>query len=181
MPPAIPDRAPLGDSIAGTLLKAGSETLLLAGQTSVSDPGFEIIASGDFIIRYGVRFLGKPHLSVVPGLLALDYGDILTGEEAWEFLWNRSNLYPRSDVVGYRNDGTDEMIPIKKLDLALPPEILVYGDALAARPLASLQAIIAAKNTLIPPRLSQYLPRHDSLTAWHLAHTPADKSQEENQ
>lgn len=180
MPPAIPDRAPLGDSITGTLVKAGNHHLLLIDQPPANESGVEIIARGEFIIRYGVRYLGKPHLSVVPGLLALDYGDILTGEEAWDFLWNRSNLYPRSDIIGYRNDGLDEMIPIKKLDLALPPEVLLYEDAAAAHPLVSLRAIIAAENIALPQRLRQYLPRYDSLAAWQAAHIPTDNQQEEN-
>lgn len=178
--PAIPDRAPLGDPVAGMLLKAGDHHLLMIDQLLINESGVDSIASGEFIIRYGVRYLGKPHLSVVPGLLALDYGDILTGQEAWDFLWNRSNLYPRSDVVGYRNDGQDEMIPIKKLDLALPPEVLVYKDAAAARPLASLQAIIAAENITLPQRLDQHLSRYDSLAAWQAAHTPTANQQEEN-
>ena len=66
------------------------------------------------IVRYGVRFLGKPHLSVVPGLVAIDYGEMLIGEEAWIFLTKRSNLYPRAEVFGYRNDGHDDMITVKK-------------------------------------------------------------------
>jgi len=59
--------------------------------------GTPTVHSGTFTIRYGLRFLGKPHLSIVPGLVALDYGDMLVGAEAWEFITRRSNLHPRAE------------------------------------------------------------------------------------
>jgi hypothetical protein len=99
-------------------------------------------------------------------LVALDYGDFLTGEEAWDFLVNRSNLYPRSEVLGYRNDGRDEMIVIKALDLSVPPEVLVYADASAISPIAKPTALLAPAETVLPPRLLEFLPRFASLAEW---------------
>jgi hypothetical protein len=124
------------------------------------------IGNGSFTIRYGLRYLGKLHVSIVPGLVVLDYGDFLTGEEAWEFLIERSNLYPRSEVVGYRNDGGDEMIVIKALDLSVPPEVLVYADAVATNPIARPTALIDSSESAFPPRLLEFLPRFASVTDW---------------
>jgi hypothetical protein len=130
----------------------------------------DVVYQGAMVVRYGVRYLGKPHLSIVPGLIALDYGEMLTGEAAWEFLTRRSNLYPRAEVFGYRNDGRDEMITVKNLDLVLPVEVLVYENSSAVMPMARPLALIADDNerTTLPPRLLEYLPCYPTVTAWQV-------------
>lgn len=162
---AIPERAPIGDLFAGMLLHVEGASLL-----AMSSPpdGAEVLHTGPLIVRYGLRYLEKAHLSVVPGLVALDYGDMLTGEAAWDFLLRRSNMHPRADVFGYRNDGQDEMIVVKRLDLVLPPQPLAYADADATQPLASISALIAGVDAAagLPPRLLAYVPRYDSFTDW---------------
>lgn len=160
--PAVPERNPIGDHFAGVVLEVAGKTLLALQPLAETT----VLHSGDFVIRYGVRYLGKPHLALVPGILALDYGDMLTGEEAWDFLLKKSNLYPRADVVGYRNDGADEMLAVKWLDLALPLATLVYADAKAIKPLAQPVALIAADTTGIAPRILEHLPLYASLTDW---------------
>ena len=155
----IPERSPIADVFTGALLTAL--------------PGADVIAQGKLIIRYAVEYLGKPHLALVPGLIALDYGDMLTGEAAWEFLLRRSNLYPRADVVGYRTDGIDDMTPVKWLDLAQPVQVWVYSDAAANTGLARVSAIIAGPDSVpdaLPTRLLDYLPRYESIDDWQAAH-----------
>lgn len=164
---AIPERQPIGDVFTGSLIQVGDSQLL------TSSPDTEnVIASGELVIRYGVRFLGKLHISIVPGLLVLDYGEMLTGDEAWEFLQKQSNLYPRSEVVGYRNDGTDDMVFIRTIDIAVPPEVLVYDSPIATRPIAKPTALIAPTTDNLPARLLSYLPHYASLADWQAEITP---------
>jgi len=158
----IPKRDPVGDPFTGFVYQFADQQVL----TLYPIGDAERIASGDFVIRYGLRYLGKPHLSIVPGLVALDYGDFLTGEAAWEFLVRGSNLYPRSEVIGYRNDGQDEMIVIKALDVSIPPEVLVYASPSATTPVAKSTGLIARPDTELPPRLLEFLPRFDTLADW---------------
>jgi hypothetical protein len=129
-------------------------------------PGTQVIMSGPLLVQYGVRFLGKLHLSIVPGIVVLDYGDMLTGEEAWDFLLKRSNLHPRAEVIGYRNDGKDDMVFIKHLDLSVPPEALVYTNAGDTLPAAQPTALIGADTHDVPPRLLEYLPHYPTLADW---------------
>jgi hypothetical protein len=163
---AIPKRQPIGDPIDGFVLQVGNQQVL--SQTPQAEA--EVVASGSFIVRYAIPYLGKPHLAIVPGLVALDYGDILTGEAAWDFLFKRSVVHPRADVFGYRNDGADEMIVVKQLDLAEPVHVYVYQDAVAAIPRAHPKALIAPPDTDLPPRLLEYLPRYDTLENWQADH-----------
>ncbi len=98
----------------------------------------------------------------------MDYGDMITGETAWDFLQKNSNLYPRSEVVGYRNDGKDEMMYVKHLDLVQPIEVLVFTNPTDTLPAARPSALIAPDDAVasIPPRLLQYLPRFKTLADW---------------
>ena len=160
--PDIPDPNPIGDSFTGVLLQVGASHLLSTHPL----PDYPVIESGDFVLRYGVRYLGKPHLSVVPGIIALDYGDFLTGEAGWDFLLNKSTPYPRSEVIGYRNDGAEEMIPIKLLDLVQPIEVLVYENAVSIQPIASVKAMIAKDTNHSPERLLEYLPHYETVIDW---------------
>ncbi|MCS7070550.1 MAG: hypothetical protein NZM00_03535 [Anaerolinea sp.] len=162
MPPAIPPRAPIGDPFTGCLVSAGEHHALAL----TADPAVTVTAEGAFVVRYGICFLGKPHLSIVPGLIALDYGEFLTGEDAWDFLLKRSNLYPRGEVFGYRADGRDDMMYIKNLDLALPVHVLVYAGDAATRPLARAAALIAPAEAAIAARLRSYLPQYETAAAW---------------
>jgi len=126
----------------------------------------ERIAAGDFTVRYGVRFVDKPNLSIVPGLLALDYGEMLTGDKMWDFMTSHYNQYPRADVLGYRNDGQDEMIPLKKLDFAQPLDVLIYQTPQATVPIAPAHALIIPTDQTVPARLTDALPTYQALADW---------------
>jgi hypothetical protein len=159
----IPPRQPIGEPFNGVvLLYQNRQALAWTPQA-----GTETLASGQFVIRYGVSYIGKTYLSIVPGMLVLDYGDILTGEDAWTFLLKKSNLHPRADVIGYRNDGQDDMVMVRTLDMGQPIEVLVYADEQATTPLYRPTALIALSLEGIPPYLAEYLPHYTSLDAWN--------------
>ena len=158
----IPDREPIADLITGVISQFDN-FYILSAKPLVSAVE---VASGDFYIRYGITYLGKPQYSIVPDLVVVDYGDMIVGEEAWEFLTKQSNLYPRSDVLGYRNDGRDEMLVVKQLDLAIPFDVLAYETESDRTPIAKLSALIASENDAYPEKLQKYLPRYDTLADW---------------
>jgi len=159
---AIPERNPIGDVFTGAVIQVGEAQALITLETTAE----QVIASGTFVIRYGLRFLGKLHISIVPGLVVLDRGEMLTGEEAWDFLLKHSNLFPRSEVFGYKNDGADDSIFIRSLDMAVSPEVLVYADDHATKPITHPTALIAPDITGLSERLLSYLPRYSSLADW---------------
>lgn len=163
--PKIPPRKAIHDSFVGVVLKIDEHYLLAPAPLD----GYETLHEGKFTIRYGVVYLGKPHYSIVPDLLALDYGELLTGEEAWDFLINKSNLYPRADVFGYRNDGTDEQVFVKQLDLMWHFDVLVYADDEATTPLAKVSALVAENTDSFPDRLLDYLETFPSIKEWQKA------------
>jgi hypothetical protein len=152
----------MGDPITGVLSHYDGATLL-----SITElPEAELIASGEFVLRYAIPYLEKPHLAIVPGLVAVDYGEMFNGEEMWHFILTKSNRYPRADVMGYRNDGVDEMIVLKRLDVDRPVQVLAYDSSAATSPIATIQALITSDALTLPARVRQYLPHYSSLAQW---------------
>jgi hypothetical protein len=176
----IPERTPIEDFVQGAVLQmalpdreTASALIIDNDSSNIRLPSdIMVLRRGTWIIRYGIRLLEKPRLSIVPGLLALDYGEMLTGEDAWEFLIKKSNLYPRADVVGYRNDGVDDMLPVKRLDLALPIDVLAFDTAETTIPTASITVLILPKSlweterAAVPSRLTQYLTIYEHVEGW---------------
>lgn len=165
----IPQRQPISDSFSGVLFLVETATQTWGFLGLEAPPGIAPHKK-DFIIRYGVRYLGKPHISIVPGLVASDYGDMMVGEMAWGFIYKKGFAFPRADIIGYRNDGTDEMMTMKFLDIAIPPQVLVYPDEQATTPLMPITALIAPLDAAktFPPRLLDYLPRFDTIEDWNI-------------
>ena len=155
-------RQPIADRVAGVVTEIERHALL----SPAALPGGEAIIRGDLIIRYGITFLGKPQLSIVPHLVIADYGELLVGEEAWDFLMTSAHLYPRADVCGFLNDGRDEMVALKQLDFDYPFDVFVYQQLQDELPLARLGALVAGESAAYPERLLSHLPRFDSLNAW---------------
>ena len=153
---------PISERVAGVATVVDGQALLSPAEL----PGGAAIARGELLVRYGITFMGKPHLSIVPHLVVADYGALLNGEEAWAFLMKKAHLYPRADVCGFLNDGKDDMVALKQLDFDYPFDVFVYRQPQDELPLAKLSALIAADPALYPERLRQYLPRYASLNAW---------------
>lgn len=158
----IPPLNPVGDTFSGVVLQYASATLLATQAIAETTA----LTQGTFTVRYAVRYLEKPHLAVVPGLVALDYGDMLTGERMWEFVLNRSNAYPRADVLGWRNDGAQEMVVLKKLDLAQRFQTLLYPDDTTSTPLFAVDAFIGTDLNALAARTQAYLPHYPTLEDW---------------
>lgn len=158
----VPPQSPVGDTFNGVILKYATAYFLSPEPILQT----EVIASGQWTVRYGLRYAEKPHVSIVPGLVAVDYGEMMTGDTMWDFITNRSNIYPRADVLGYRNDGESDMVVLKKLDLGLSYHVLVYADDTATTPQASINAIIHPNPQQLSVRLQNYVPHFHTLSDW---------------
>ena len=158
----VPHRQPIAERVTAVVTRVDDMALL----SSSSLPAGDEIAQGDLIVRYGITYLGKPHLSIVPDLVVADYGELLYGEAAWQFLMNLGHLYPRADVCGLRNDGQEEMLVLKQLDIDHPYDVFAYKEATDRQPFAQLSALIATDHTEFPDRLVKHLPKFGSLEKW---------------
>ncbi|MEL6526818.1 MAG: hypothetical protein AAFQ07_14030 [Chloroflexota bacterium] len=162
--PRIPNLALIGDTIAGVVIAVDDHFLL----TTEAIDGHDSVHHGTFTVRYGITYLGKPHKSLVPGLMALDYGAFKTGEEAWDFLLNKSNLYPRADVLGYDAQGEKQQVFVKELDLLYPFDVLVYGSEDEIAALCEVDAFIGVDDGLTD-RLKQNIRVFETVEKWREA------------
>ncbi len=158
----IPQREPINELVSGSVSLLGGSFLL----SSSVLPQAEVILHGEIALRYGIPYLFKPQWSIVPDLVVLDYGETMSGELAWDFLMKNSHLYPRSDVLGYRNDGVDEMVTLKQLDFDSPYDVFVFLAPGDQQPVARLSALIGSANNGFPERLLRQLPCYASLDDW---------------
>lgn len=158
----LPERQPITDQISAIVTRI-DDCALLSGACLESG---EVIAHGELTLRYGITFLGKPQVSIVPDLVVADYGELLVGERMWQFLMNKAHLYPRADAFGLNRDGSEEMVALKQLDFDYPYDVFVYLQDGDRKPLARLSALIDSDPTPYPHRLLTQLPRFESGDAW---------------
>lgn len=158
----LPERKPVQDAFDGSIFIV-DDVALLATQSLAN---MEALYSGIMTLRYGIEYLGKPQQCIMPELVVMDYGDALAGDKAWEFLFERSNLYPRADVVGYRNDGVDDMIVVKWLDLMAPVAVTAFSAPNEHMPLAWVRGFIGPGFDTLPERTQTFLPHFDNLETW---------------
>ncbi len=159
---SAPHSEPISDLASGLATRVGGADLL----SSAALAGGAMIASGEFVIRYGITLMGKPQFSIVPDLVVADYGELLTGEAAWDFMQRQGHLYPRADVCGYMNTGEREMLPLKLLDFDYPYDVFVYHYADDDLPFTKVSALVTAEPERFPARLREHLPHFTSLSAW---------------
>ncbi|MCY3905693.1 MAG: hypothetical protein OXF63_00395 [Anaerolineaceae bacterium] len=161
-------RQTVEDHFHGHVLRLAGVTLL----STLADSAAITLASGPLLLRYGIVCLETPQHCLVPELVVMEYGELLNDEAAWDFLLHHSNLHPRAEVLGRRDDGVEDQLRVSRLDLAQTPRVLVWprgaaGDATAvARP----QAVIADKADSLPERLRRFLPLYPSLADWRHEH-----------
>lgn len=155
-------RLPISDSAHGWLTRLDDSWLLADHVLS----GGHVAAQGELTVRYGISILGKPQHRFLPDLVVADRGEMLIGEAAWQFIIERGHLFPRADVCGRFADGTDDMLFLKQLDLALPFAVYAYKTAADVKPLARIDALIAHDASAFPKRLLHHLPHFRRLADW---------------
>lgn len=159
---SLPERLPISDRVSAVVTRIDGRSLLSSASLDAGDE----LAQGVLIIRYGITYLGKPQLSIVPDLVVADYGEMLVGESMWQFLMQRAHLYPRADACGLDRDGQEEMVTLKQLDFDYPYDVFVYRKDSDRKPLTRLSALIASDPARFPQRLLAHLPRFASVDAW---------------
>jgi hypothetical protein len=114
------------------------------------------LAEGNLVIRYGVEMLRSPH-ALVPGMFVSELGAVKTGRSAWDWLWNKLQLYPRAEVIGIRTDGKEEHLFVRDLDWGQTSRVLAYADENAKTPIAQVSQVAIGDGITLPDLLDRYL------------------------
>lgn len=149
--PSIFERA-VHEIISGSLVGNANSATLVLGATS--DDSFY---SGELIIRYFISYLYESDFGLNPASVFTEYGGELNGWQAWDFIFKRYTVNPRSDVTGLRSDGVEVELFLKELDMVETVRIYAYDSVESVKPLAQLVGLKNVDDIYIPPRLAQYL------------------------
>ena len=145
------------DTVTGTIWLAQGKHTLVISQSEMVLKG-KVIAKGNFILRYGIPYLGPQHLSLMPAVFEAESGATLEGIKAWKFMLKNYQMYPRAEVIGLRSDGDEVEAYMKELDFADYPRVYVYESPDKKVPLAQIQHVVSDRKTGIPPILKNILP-----------------------
>lgn len=140
------------ETVTGCLVGNSTTTTLILGETPD-----EAFYSGELVIRYFIPYLYESDFSLSPASVFTEYGGELMGWQAWDFMFKRYAVNPRSDVTGLRSDGVEVELFLKELDMAETVQIYAYADVHSVEPLARLTELRVTADAEIPPRLVQYL------------------------
>lgn len=133
-----------------------------------SGEGAKLLAVSGFspvLIRYAFPIYGT-HSPFFPAMAADDRGAVYRGLEAFDWIVERGLLYPRSDVMGLRADGSEDQKFLKELDLGLPALAYVSPaeSAFPSHLLAAAIEVVSQSEYAITPggdfptRLSTIVP-----------------------
>jgi hypothetical protein len=162
----LPPRQPVQDLLTGVVLRA-FDRLFLASEPH---PDTELIASGSVAVRYGIVYLGRSYHAIMPELVVFDTGGGLSGEDAWRFLFEESNLFPRAEVIGFREDGEEDMVTVKTLDLMYPVRAFTFFPPDAPVNLGQLSALLGTFPEALPARLTNCLDAYPDLATYKAKH-----------
>jgi hypothetical protein len=147
--PTIPDPVYFSEVVQGSLVVAEAAETGLAQATLWLEPpptGAKILAAGTLHLRYGISFAApSPNGqfdALIPGLFVSERGAALVGREAWQFMAEKFQLYPRADLVGWRASGKPDQVFLRALDWGRPARTFAYADNISMSPLAEVSAAV---------------------------------------
>ena len=133
--------------LAGTLLRLSElERAVLIVGADPDVPG-KLVYQGEMIVRFALAFLYEADY-FIPERVIDDFRRQFAGLEAYRFLLDRGDSFPRADVIGTRvATGAYDEIFLKQLDLAAPLAAFAYSSPDADVLLAPLDAVIWIDDT----------------------------------
>lgn len=138
--------------VTGSLVGDPNEATLFLGEIPE-----EAYYDGEIILRFFIAYLYESDFGLNPASVFTEYGGELTGWQAWDFMFKRYAVNPRSDVTGLRSDGVEAELFLKELDMVEPAYIYAYSNLHSSEPLGRITEFSALDDSELPPRLGQIL------------------------
>jgi hypothetical protein len=166
MSPRIPDPEYVDERIEGAIYALPGGVCLVTGTAPDALAGLEPIIRGALIMRYAIPMNHPGAGVVVPGLFFSERGAALTGREAWDFMQDHFQVFPRADVVGLNAKGVKAQVFLRELDFGAPVRVFAYASADQTTPAAEPTLRIEGEGAPPPPELlARYLPVAPDLSA----------------
>lgn len=174
MPPRIPPPEYVHESVDGAVYGLPVGDVLVIGQPPAPLANAAPITAGLLVVRYGIPFNTPSTDVLVPGLFVSERGYPMVGREAWDFMAEKFQLYPRAEIVGFRLDGANAQVFLRELDWGAPVRVLIYGSTEQRTPTAAPKAMYVGEGAApLPELLARYRP--PALNLATLLDTPQDR------
>ena len=156
----IPAPELIGEPITGAIYALPRGKVLVIGDPPSTLANREVIFMGDMLARYAIPLYSPPDTAVIPGLLVGERGGFVVGREAWDFIEENFQRFPRADVIGRKLDGSEAQVFLRELDLGRSIRVVLYeANCPERKPLAEVANYIKGTNAPdLPDLLARYLP-----------------------
>ncbi len=141
-------------TLQGRVWQCDSETVLVLDNTM---PKGRVLASPPVTLRYAIPMLGPAHLAVIPAVFVSERGLLLYGEQAWRFVVENYQLYPRAEVFGLNTEGENVQIFLRELDFGAEYRVYAYADPQEQLPLEQVHRLIGYESVEVPELVLQLL------------------------
>lgn len=154
---SIPEPEYITETVEGAVFDLPGGAVLVVGAVPEALASRPARARGTLILRYGIPMNSPVAEPVIPGLMVGERGGALVGREAWEFMMNRFQMFPRADVVGFRPGGAEAQVFLRELDFGAQVRVYVFESTEARKALAEVTALFRGEGV---PELPEMLTRH---------------------
>ncbi|MBX3061500.1 MAG: hypothetical protein KF726_00900 [Anaerolineae bacterium] len=159
----IPDPEFVHETVNGAVYDLPEGSTLLIGTTNVAFTSYAPRLSGPLVLRYGISLLSPNTQAIIPGLFVSEKGVALVGREAWDFILERFQLYPRSDIIGIKAfGGAPLQVFLRELDFGTPVRIFAYESLDTSLLPAEISRVILGEDTRIS-ELPELLVRYGNM------------------
>ncbi len=155
----LPKPEAVTETVEGVVALLEDGLALILGEIPAEYASAQRAAEGTLSLRYGVPFNAPGVEPIIPQMFVSERGVALVGREAWQFMQEHFQLYPRSELIGLDPAGNTEQTFLRALDFGAPVKVYFYLTPEASQAAGTLQKVILGLNAPpIPELLGRYLP-----------------------
>lgn len=159
----IPDPEFIHEMVNGAVYDLPEGSTLVLGTPHAEFASYAPSLSGMLVLRYGISLLSPNTQALIPGLFVSEKGVTLVGREAWDFIMEHFQLYPRADIVGIKAyGGAPLQVFLRELDFGAPICIIAYESVDTSLVPAQINHVVLGANIQIS-ELPELLRRYSDI------------------
>lgn len=155
----LPKPEAVTETVEGVVVILKDGFGLILGEIPAEYASAQQAAEGTLSLRYGVPFNAPGVEPIIPHMFVSERGVALVGREAWQFMQEHFQLYPRSELIGVDPAGNTEQTFLRALDFGASVKVYFYLTPESTQAAGALQKVILGLNAPpVPELLGRYLP-----------------------
>ncbi|HRE46870.1 MAG TPA: hypothetical protein PLD47_04030 [Aggregatilineales bacterium] len=156
----LPEPTYISEVLLGCVLAlphGDGKGIVVLGEIPPDYADHAVLFEGVITVRFALTYNSPALPPLVPGLFVSERGVGLTGREAWDFLFQNFQLYPRADLIGIDVTGAGGQTFLRALDFGAPVRTFAYDSPEAAVPLTEIVGIVNGAGETLPELIGRYV------------------------